>query len=219
MPLGERIEPIKPGGMRTFLSAALGNACISVLNAVLKMRGEQGIKVSMADAGICVSIEETYKKKLDTVIEGGGGGGGSISFMGEWAPGTYAINDVVIRSTTTTQDDAKSGTFISTANGNTDEPPSGETMDSTKWKTVARGHWKRLKVRDPSDSNLGSTVIEGANILVDFGPDTVSGGNNTKLDLTSIPAGAYGKTFSPRLILVCDGGVEKSMYVLGTAAF
>lgn len=211
MPLPGYIEPVEKWGVRTFLSAALANAAIAVLNAVLGMRGSNGIKVHIAEAGIVVELAPDYKKKLDTAIEGGGGGG-SINFRGVWSDSeTYDTDDVVIRSSATDMVDQKSATFICIADGTTgagNAPPAGETMDTAKWKTLARGHWKKFVTADTADATLGTITLEAGKMTINLDNASPSP-TRLIIEKADIPGWAVGSQMRIREERVCIAVVEK----------
>lgn len=69
MRLPNRIEPFKEGdNTRTAFSADVMNELISVCNAVLQMRGVNGVRVFPSDSGIVI----------DANITGSGGAGTQI---------------------------------------------------------------------------------------------------------------------------------------------
>ena len=209
------IEPVKPGGRTTLLSASKANELIHALNLLLNMRGSNGITVNVTEGNITIGLS-LDKPQGDDPNKGGstGGGGTGITIQGEWATGqTYAIGDVVYRTSSTAIQADAAGTYYciqahTSAAGNA--PPTGTTNSNSYWQTLARGHWDEFQIYDSGDPSSGKLYCIGGKL--ELYPDNSS----TAIDMGTIPAGMAGKTAEWKEITVCDSGVTKTMYVLGT---
>lgn len=220
------IAPLKAGSGRTMLSASAANELVAVCNALLRAQGTNGIKVMIADGGVVIGINDDLLEAIeDKLDEPPGGGSGSFAFRGEWNSGTaYYEGDVVIRSTQGNMGDAKSATFLALKDGTNHEPPAGEDMTDAGgyWTTLARGHWASLVVQDPADSGKATTISKNDVEVAGSGWALKLTNGSQIIDLTaSALASAKGGavTLGFQKIVVCDGGTEKEMIVIGSAPY
>lgn len=232
-----QIEPFSPGdSRRTAFSARAINEIVDGINSLLNLRVGEGLEFDATKHNAVLSLTPALLQK----IEEGGGGTGSISFKGKWEDTgvSYEVGDIVIvfdlaEAGVSSADIAmKVGTYIcredhvsSTAKA----PPSGSTYENTEWRTLARGHFEHFWSH--YDDKRGTTHVQGGNLTINFGPRTNTLlGNPARLILddtvfgdgtveTPCPETLKGKTFQPILVDICDDGVAKKMWVIGTAPF
>lgn len=210
----EQIPPFEKGSLRTLLLSAEANKLVAGINALIRMRGEGGVKVTVADGNIVLSL--TDAAAADT---GGGGTGDAWTFRGDWVDQDYAIDDVVIRDSSADIADASvGGTYLAIDTVPTGTPGPGETGSAAFWVLIARGNWERLKFRFPG---VGIVDIDTR------GTESGSGGQAQILITSEVDTASClirlddldGKEAKFRQVAVCDGGVAKYMIVLGTAAY
>lgn len=205
------LEHFKAGSGRTLLSATEANKVVDVVNALLRlvttMRGRNGVRAYVSDANIILEGDGTGAGDGD----GGGDPGvpAAVAFKGEWNAGTtYALNDIVIRSTSGDMDNSESGTFISLADDNTgNEPPAGETMSNAHWTCLARGHWGHFRVINPANTLIGKTKVTGGRAIFEI--DDGSPPTRVSIDPTDnggvgLPAALVGKTLTFLRVTGCD---------------
>lgn len=209
------IEPVAPGGRVTLLSASKANELIRAINLLLNMRGSNGINVTVTEGNVTIGFSPRAGTAEDQNKGGSTGGGGTgITIQGEWTTGVdYGIGDVVYRTTSAAIQADAAGTYYciqdhTSASGNA--PPTGTTNSNSYWQTLARGHWDEFQIYDSGDPSSGKLYCLGGKL--ELYPDNSS----TAVDMGTIPAGMVGKTAEWQEITVCDGGVTKTMYVLGT---
>lgn len=131
------IEPFIAGDQRTPLSAEAVNEMVAVLNALMRMRGENGIQVTFADGNVVISF--TGKVKPAAPVQGGGEGGeGAWTLYGEWINTTYAA-DVVVTLTNSAAilDGNRAGAYKSIQAVPLDTPEPGTSGAETYWKLLA----------------------------------------------------------------------------------
>jgi hypothetical protein len=193
---------------RTLLSASTANELVDAINALLNLRGQNGVKVVRAESGYVIEPDPTTADPTEPT----GTGSGTLNWRGEWWPGTtYATGDIVIRSSRTNQFDAKSATYVSLADANTGhEPPAGETLADAWWATLARGHWERITVRDPSQPTLGVTdIVCGRPVIALDNAGTKWSMDPADWTDAEIPAAIVGTVAIPvRLEFCLDGEVR-----------
>lgn len=98
------IKPLVADSPDTLLSASRANELISAINALLNMRPGKGIKISKADSGFVVELDDALQEGLALKGDGEGGEGvkdgqapGALRWRGEYNYLTkdYKANDLV----------------------------------------------------------------------------------------------------------------------------
>jgi hypothetical protein len=236
-PVRQTIEFFAPGdAKRTMLQASVANEIVSAVNKLLLAAGDDYIVVTVAEANVRIELREEARKAIKDVIDGNLPGGGGVNFRDQWATGVdYKAGDVVIVWTLGDINQSMlAGTYIALVDHTSapaNQPPSGEVYSNATWATLARGHWSHLWSYDDTDATTqayGAFHANGGNVTVDFGSRSFSSalGKNTTLELNNGSFGASiidpllrGRTFAPRLVDICDGGVSKKIWIIASEAF
>src|SRR5687767_14593458 len=102
----KEIPLIEKGSFLTLLNRSLANALISAVNALLSVRGGPGIKVTVSDSNVVISIDTEFVNRNQTpptVNETG-----TLVWAGPWQGVAYA-KDVLV--SVDTDDDREDGTI------------------------------------------------------------------------------------------------------------
>lgn len=210
-----QIEPVQAGKRRTMLSATLANQVIRTCNAFLRMRGENGIKVTMAAGGAVVEIDPAFFERLgdpgagDEVNQGGPGGDGNMNYLGAWdTDAAYSVLDVVTSDAT-----AMEGLYICYAPTDTadDKPGTGNWEDH--WTLIGRIFEQSIHLKNGTDEVVidisGATA---ANKLIQI----TNGSDSIELR----PEDMVGKGVAKmREMDVCDAGVAKKAMILASTTY
>lgn len=202
MILPSPIKLLAPRGLRTFLSLAVGNAVLIVINALLRGEGRRGVRLIKSGANFVWEIDDDYIRNLAGEP---GSGLGSLNWKGVWAHDVeYNTGDIVIRGTATDQIASEAGTFVSRIDENIDnEPPAGDTQQNEQWARLAKGSWPRFVVSHHDDATLGSFDANGGRTMITLDNNSPA----TRIDLGrvgAIPAGMVGRTLTFKRIRACD---------------
>lgn len=224
----DKIELFEAGDSRTLLSAAVANELVRSLNALLAIRGANGITVTKSDGNFVLSIDPDQLPKPpdeSTDPAGGGGGGGSIiSFRGEWnTTDNYEIDDIVYRAAEIDFLNGQAGAFIAKAGNVNSEPPSpglGEA-ENDDWKLFVPLQYPHEYWLDPENVDRYTEIDRGKLVVT-----SEDGGNvytvtiDPRVDVqTARGLGSPSIELKIREVFVCDDGVEKKMLVIGSAPY
>lgn len=223
----DKIELFEAGSNRTLLSAAVANELVRSLNALLSIKGSQGIIVTKSDGNFVVSIDPEQLPKPPDESEtpsGGEGGGSSISFRGEWNDSdTYEPDDIVYRAAEIDFFNGKAGAFIAKTENTNSEPPApglGEA-ENDDWKLFVPLQYPHEFWLDPENVDR-YTEIDRGKLVVSSEDD----GNvytvtiDPRVGIQSILGlSAPSIELKIREVFVCDDGVEKKMLVIGSEPY
>lgn len=172
---------------------------------ILAMRPGKGLKITPADSGIVVELDDALQEGLALKGDGEGGDGvkdgqgpGALRWRGQWsATADYLRNDIVIRATAAEiATGTQAGTYIcvrDTINGiaadNDTEPGSApnrgqDTYSNPRWKKFAIGEWSKFVIKGTASTGSNHTIT------IDADADTVNTGFATvtikQLNVTSM---------------------------------
>lgn len=211
------IVPFREGDSRTLLSAGTANELVSALNALLSMRGVNGIKVVPSEAGFVIDGSGSAKAGGSGGV-GGGGGAGGFHWRGDYSTATdYAVDDVVIRqSPADINGGTVAGTYLCVLAAPSGSPAPGTVSGATYWALIARGNWSRLVF--PSGNAAVTVNSNGTGGLPEILIETVKGsptGARCYISLADI-AGLEARF---REFTICEGLVAKKCKLLATTTY
>lgn len=206
------IIPVQPGGGRTFLSAGLANEVIRAVNALRRMRGRNGVRVTVSDSDVVI---EGSGARTTTPGGGEGGAGDGLIWGGEWDSGTeYADKTIVMRSSEAALLDGDlAGSYIakSLVPAGSDAP--GTVGGATYWETFAQYSSDVFVVhRNNTEIRLDTRASVGLPELAIESNRALNTGARVVMSLDDLD-GKYARFVE---VDVCVAGVAKKMLVLGT---
>jgi hypothetical protein len=215
-----KIARFTAGSSDTALSAERMNEIVDAINAFLDMRGQGGIKVSIADGNVVIDgsdIESTPGDPTETPPPVNDTG--TLTWGGDWENIEYEIDTLVIRQTDADIADGNlAATYVSIAAVPVDTAPPGTEGAEGFWAVAARGNWNRLVFRE----ELRRIDINATGSDPDFLPEVnleedkdSEDGAKCRIQLADL-AGKHARFVE---VTVCIAGVEKHMLVLGTEPY
>lgn len=133
-----KLERFSEGSPDTLLSASRANQIVDVINALLGMRGENGIRVVFADGNVVIEFTGDVRPGSTATGGGGGGEGTAWTLYGEWTDIAFDANVVVtLTNADAIADGDRAGAYLSLQAVPMGTPEPGTSGAETYWKLLA----------------------------------------------------------------------------------